>query len=78
MINLRHFIEAKQIKFVPKIITSEPKHWNIIGKYWLSSFDQRDTILETFFFAAPYQGVTITTPFQILQRGSGIVVFHRK
>ena len=41
MINLRHFIEAKKIKFVHKIINSEPEHWNIIGKYWLSSFDQR-------------------------------------
>ena len=41
MINLKHFIEAKQIKFVHKIINYEPEHWNIIGKYWLSSFDQR-------------------------------------
>ena len=52
MINLRHFIVAKQIKFVHKIINSEPEHWNIIGKYWLNSLI-KDTILKTFFFTAP-------------------------
>ena len=40
MINLRHFIEAKQIKFIYKIINSKPEHWNMIGKYWLGFLDK--------------------------------------
>ena len=30
MINLRHFIEAKRIRFIHKIVNSKP------GTYWLS------------------------------------------
>ena len=41
MINLRHFIEAKQIKFIYKIINSKPEHRNMIGKYWLGFLDKR-------------------------------------
>ena len=41
MINLRRFIEAKQIKFIYKIINSKHEHWNIIGKYWLSFLYKR-------------------------------------
>ena len=41
MINLRHFIEAKRIKFIHKIVNSKPEHWNMIGKYWLSCLDKR-------------------------------------
>ena len=41
MINLRHCIEAKRIKFIHKIVNSKPEHWNMIGKYWLSCLDKR-------------------------------------
>ena len=40
MINLMHFIEAKRIKFIHKTLNSESEHWNMIGKYWLSSLDK--------------------------------------
>ena len=39
MLNLREFIESKQINFMYKIIKSEYEHWNIIGKGWLKTFD---------------------------------------
>ena len=40
MINLRQFIEAKQIKFIHKISNSQTENWNRIGKHWLSLFDE--------------------------------------
>ena len=40
MINLRQFIEAKQIKFIHKISNSQTEHWNRIGKHWLSLIDE--------------------------------------
>ena len=49
MINLRHFIKAKHLKFMHKIVNSKPEHWNMICKYWLSCLDKRyDT--ENFLF----------------------------
>ena len=41
MINLDHFIEAKRIKSIYKIIHSECEHWNMTGKYWLQSLDEK-------------------------------------
>ena len=40
MINLMHFVEAKRIKFIHKILNSETEHWNMKDKYWLSSSDK--------------------------------------
>ena len=41
MLNLREYIESKQIKFtcMYKIIKPEHEHWNIIGKGWLKILD---------------------------------------
>ena len=36
MLNLRDFIESKQIHFIYKIISSEYENWNVIGKKWLN------------------------------------------
>ena len=41
MINLDHFIEAKRIKSIYKIIHAECEHWNMTGKYWLQSLDEK-------------------------------------
>ena len=41
MINLDHFIEAKRIKSIYKIIYSECEHWNMTGKYWLQSLVEK-------------------------------------
>ena len=39
MLNLRDFIESKQIHFIYKIISSEYENWNVIGKKWLKYLD---------------------------------------
>ena len=39
MLNLRDFIEFKQIHFMYKIISSDYDIWNIIGKNWLKFLD---------------------------------------
>ena len=39
MLNLRDFIESKQIHFMYKIISSDYDNWNIIGKNWLKFLD---------------------------------------
>ena len=39
MLNLREYIESKQINFMYKLIQSKYEHWNIIGKSWLKHFD---------------------------------------
>ena len=39
LLNLREYIESKQINFMYKIIKSEYEHWNIIGKVWPKTFD---------------------------------------
>ena len=39
MLNLREFVESKQIHFIYKIIQSEYENWNTIGKHWLKSLD---------------------------------------
>lgn len=44
MINMKHFIESKQIKFIYKIISSEYANWNIIGKNWLKRLDRQYNI----------------------------------
>ena len=38
MLDLREFIESKQINFMYKIIKSDHEHRNIIGKGWFKSF----------------------------------------
>jgi hypothetical protein len=47
MVNLNHFIKAKQVKCMHNIIHSELDKWNVIGKYWLTSMDSK---FETDFF----------------------------
>ena len=44
MLNLREFIESKEINFMYKIIKSDQEHWNIIGKGWLKRFDSNYNI----------------------------------
>ena len=39
LLNLRKFIESKQIYFMYKIIKSDFNTWNIIGKNWLKYLD---------------------------------------
>ena len=41
MVNLNHFIQAKQVKCMHNIIHSELDKWNVIGKYWLTSMDSK-------------------------------------
>ena len=41
MVNLNHFIKAKQVKCMHNIIHSELDKWNVIGKYWLTSMDSK-------------------------------------
>ena len=48
MVNLNHFIKAKQVKCMHNIIHSELDKWNVIGKYWLTSMDSK---FETDFFS---------------------------
>ena len=41
MVNIKVFIMCKMIKFAYKLIHSNNENWNIIGRYWTKSFDQR-------------------------------------
>ena len=41
MVNLLHFIQAKQIKSIYKILTTEHENWNAIGKSWLQCLDRK-------------------------------------
>ena len=41
MVNIKEFIICKRIKFAYKLIHSNYENWNIIGRYWTKSFDQR-------------------------------------
>ena len=41
MVNIKEFIMCKVIKFAYKLIHSNNENWNIIGRYWTKSFDQR-------------------------------------
>jgi hypothetical protein len=47
IVNLNHFIKAKQVKCMHNMIHSELDKWNAIGKYWLTSMDSK---FETDFF----------------------------
>ena len=38
-INTENLIRSKQIKIIYKIIRSDLKCWNCIGKYWLNKYD---------------------------------------
>ena len=62
MINLRHFIEAKQIKFIHKIINSPTEHWNMIGKYWLSSVDRLHNTENFLFRCSTIKGLYLQIP----------------
>ena len=43
MVNLTHFIQAKQVKFLYKILKLKAEHENltVIDKNWLQSLDQK-------------------------------------
>ena len=41
MINLRDFIKSKQVKSMYSIVNSKTQKWNAIGKYWLTSLDEK-------------------------------------
>ena len=41
MVNLNHFIKAKQVKCMHNMIYSELDKWNVIGKNWLTYMDSK-------------------------------------
>jgi hypothetical protein len=41
MVNIKNFIKSKRVKSMHKIITSDPDNWNAIGKFWLTSLDDK-------------------------------------
>ena len=41
MVNLTHFIQAKQVKFLYKILKAEHENLNVIDKNWFQSLDQK-------------------------------------
>ena len=49
MNNLQNDTKAKQEKCLHNIINSETDKWNVIGKYWLTSFDAKFTTVTNFF-----------------------------
>jgi hypothetical protein len=55
MVNLNHFIKAKQVKCMHNIIHSELDKWNVIGRYWLTSMDSK---FYTAVFANPVSFIT--------------------
>ena len=44
MLNLRDFIESKNIQFMYRILSSDYENWNIIGKNWLKYLDSEYNI----------------------------------
>jgi hypothetical protein len=60
MVNLNHFIKAKQVKCMHNIIHSELDKWNVIGKYWLTSMDKKFETVE--YFSGIYKYFTILIP----------------
>ena len=64
MINLTHFIEANRIKFIHKILNSESEHWNMIGKYWLSSLDKKYASENFLFHCSNIKGLHLPIPSQ--------------
>lgn len=41
MIDIHTIIQTSRIKLIYKILHSETETWNIIGKYWLQSYDKK-------------------------------------
>ena len=64
MINPTHFIEAKRIKFIHKILNFESEHWNMIGKYWLSSLGKRYASENFLFHCSNIKGLHLPIPSQ--------------
>ena len=40
-LNLTHFIQAKHVNFIYKILKAENENWNAIGENWLQTLVQK-------------------------------------
>ena len=41
MVYIKNSIKSKRVKSMHKIITSDPDNWNALGKFWLTSLDDK-------------------------------------